>query len=500
MELPSRPAGDEFLKPGELRDIRRRLRRIAARHDLTSVIACAFDHRTRMLPFVFAATRMVPAGVRAIASAMIDSGFTKTRIVLQQWNPLFSPSKMRLDGRVPDLFMISSMQIHGDRARQLIAEAHRIDPARRPLIITGGPKVIYEPWDMFSADPSAPYSADVAVTGEAYVLLNLLEVLLNERADGESIRQAFIRARDRGLLDEVPGLVYARSDEPDGPARELVDTGIQRIVGDLDELPDPVAGYSVLEPPHSRASLTSRPLEASRVRRYSPIAAIVLTFGCKFNCPYCGIPAYNQRKLRGKSGQRIVEDMCRLHEAYGLRYFFGTDDNFFSNANRAIDICQTLARTQINGKPLRKIVRWGTEVTVHDTLKMADQLRLVRKAGVRALWLGVEDMTATLVNKGQSVEKTTQVFRLLRQRGISPMAMMMHHDSQPLYTRKSHYGLLNQVALLRKAGAVDMQVLMITPAPGSKIYEQTFRSGMVYRSAAGRVVEQYMMDGNYVVA
>ena len=61
-----------------------------------------------MLPFIFADTRMAPAGVRAIGSAMADSGFDKTRIVLQQWNRSFRPSQMKLDGRMPDLFMVSA--------------------------------------------------------------------------------------------------------------------------------------------------------------------------------------------------------------------------------------------------------------------------------------------------------------------------------------------------------------------------------------------------------
>src|SRR6478735_7515975 len=115
MELPRRNRGDELLRPGELLNLRQRLRAVSARHDLTSVIACAFDHRTRMLPFIYADTRMAPAGVRAIGSAMVDAGFTKTRIVLQQWNKHFRPSQMKLDGRVPDLFMVSSMGLHSDQ-------------------------------------------------------------------------------------------------------------------------------------------------------------------------------------------------------------------------------------------------------------------------------------------------------------------------------------------------------------------------------------------------
>src|SRR2546423_10397146 len=134
MELPRRNRGDELLRPGELTRLRARLREIAPRHDLATVIACAFDHRTRMLPFIFADTRMAPAGVRAIGSAMIDSGFERTRIVLQQWNRRFRPSRMQLDGRVPDLFMVSSMGLHSDQCMHLICAARRIEPSHRPLI------------------------------------------------------------------------------------------------------------------------------------------------------------------------------------------------------------------------------------------------------------------------------------------------------------------------------------------------------------------------------
>src|SRR5437762_1793766 len=215
MELPRRTRGDELLRPGELTELRRRLRGIAPAHDLTTVIACAFDHRTRMLPFIFADTRMAPAGVRAVGSAMVDCGFDKTRIVLQQWNKKFRPSRMQLDGRVPDLFMVSSMGLHSDRCMEMIRDARRIEASQRPLIIAGGPHAVYQPDQLFSGDPNDPNSADIAVTGEEFVLLSLLEVLLSMRGEGESMRSAFFRARDSGALDEIPGLLYARG-ETDG--------------------------------------------------------------------------------------------------------------------------------------------------------------------------------------------------------------------------------------------------------------------------------------------
>lgn len=497
MELPRRDRGDELLKAGALTALRERLRRVAPGHDLKSVIVCAFDHRTRMLPFIYADMRMVPAGVRAIGSALADIGCDKTRIVLQQWSRHFRPSTMRLDGAIPDLFLVSSMGMHSGCAAELIHDARQIAPDQRPLIIAGGSHAIYEPHRFFDIDLAG--GPDVAVTGEEFVLLSLLEVLLSIRAKGESMRSTFYRARKSGLLDDIPGLVYPLGD-PERTVEELVTTGPQRLLGDLDELPHPVLGYRLLEPPSRSAELATHALTANQVRRYSRISSLVMTFGCKFACPYCPIPGYNQRQHRVKSGERIADEMWRLNHEYGLRYFFGTDDNFFNNKARTLDIVETLARAQFDGVALRSRVRWYTEVTVHDTLQMADHLQLVRDAGCRALWLGVEDMTATLVNKGQSIDKTAEAFGKMRAVGICPMPMMMHHDSQPLVSRGSDYGLLNQVRLLRNAGAVSLQVLMISPSAGSKLYEKTFEDGQVLASAGGRRVEAYMYDGNHVIA
>jgi radical SAM superfamily enzyme YgiQ (UPF0313 family) len=470
-----------------------------------------------MLPFFYADLRMVPAGVRAIGSALVDSGFSKTRIVLQQWNHNFLPSQMRLDGRLPDLFLISSMSLHTAACKEMIRDIGRVEPSRRPLVIAGGSLCIYEPWEVFECNLGSsltrsrglaqsmsmnasknPAAADVAVTGEEYILLNLLETLLSGRAGEEPLRQTFLRARDSGALDAIPGLVYPRTD-PAGNVLSLVNTGVQRLVGNLDELPMPTAGYGILEPPSRRETLASRPLEAGQVRKHSRISSLAITFGCKFSCEYCPIPAYNQRRLRGKSGARVREEISLLHNQYGLRYFFGTDDNFFANQERSLEILESLATAQTNGVALRKVIRWGTEVTVHDTLGMREHLSLAHRAGVRALWLGVEDMTGALVRKGQTTDKTLEVFQLLRRQGICPMPMMMHHESQPLVSRGAK-GLLNQVSLLRRSGAVSLQVLMLTPSAGSRSYDRTFESGLVYRSAAGRPVQPHMYDGNYVIA
>ena len=502
MELPPRQPGDRFLAPGEFTALRQRVRALAARADITCLVVCAYDHRTRMLPFLYADALMAPAGPRAVAAAMVDAGVTRTRLVLEQWNPAVRPSAARLDGRTPDLLLVSSLQVHRRRCEALIAEACTIPPARRPLIVAGGPLIIYEPWAAFGADASAPWSADVAVTGEEPVLLALLERLLLTRRRGQSLRDAFVTARREGALADVPGLVYAHgaAGGADEPPAALCDTGIQKLLVDFDELPEPALGFSVLDPPGRRAGLAARPLPARSVRRHSPIAALLTTAGCRYTCPYCPIPAYNQRRHRTKSPRRIVGQMRRLRDVYGFRHLSLVGGNFFNDHARAAEVLDAIARSGLAAAGEPNAVAWGTEATVRDALAVRAQLPLARRAGMRALWLGVEDVTGRLIRKGQAEGRTVELFDLLREAGIAPMPMLMHHDDQPLVTRGSDYGLLNQVRLLRRHGALDVQVLMTVPMPGARDYDGLYRSGQAYRSLGGSPVPPYVLGGNFVVA
>jgi radical SAM superfamily enzyme YgiQ (UPF0313 family) len=181
-------------------------------------------------------------------------------------------------------------------------------------------------------------------------------------------------------------------------------------------------------------------------------------------------------------------------------HFFGCDDNFLNDTHKTLDIAEALAkRIRARERPLSKI-RWGTEATVHDTIRMQEHLPLIRDAGLFAVWMGVEDLTGTLVKKGQSESKTLEAFKLLRESGILPIPMMMHHDSQPLVTFKNNYGIVNQLRTLRKAGAIYTQVLMLTPAPGSKWYEDTYSSGLAFDKVNDQPLSPHVGDGNYVVA
>ncbi len=499
MELTVRKGADVFVPPGAYRELEARLRqRTAELAEVPAVVLACFDRSTRLLPFVLYDTRIFPAGARTIAGALHQAGFTRTRAVFQLWNPRFRPSRARLDGRPVQMLLVSSMEMHARRAYEVIREAHGMGEDR-PLIIAGGPKAIYQPhhfWRHPAEGDQAP--PDVVVTGEAFVLLDLLNLLVQFRGRGETMRTAFERARREGALEEVPGLVYlAPEATPQEPV--LVDTGLQRLVQHLDEMPHEVTGLGLMEPPHRGAGLSPMPIPDNRVGRHSYLLSLLITQGCKFRCPYCPIPALNQKTWRFRSPEGLVHEMRSVRERFGIRYFFGTDDNFFNRRQTVEEILTAMARAKVCGRPFRRRVHWATEATQYDTYKNRDLLPLAREAGLYGIWFGIEDLTAGLIDKGQKPEAVVELFRMLDRQRISPMAMLMFHEGQPFYTPGSLYGLINQVDFLRRAGAISIQCTVHNPAVGTRETEKTYESGRVLKKLGRYVIPESKFDGNHVM-
>jgi radical SAM superfamily enzyme YgiQ (UPF0313 family) len=498
MELAVRSGADRFVASGAYRALEERLHAQAATlAEIPAVVLSAFDRNTRLLPFLFYDSRMFPSGASMIAGALHQAGFSRTRAVFQLWNPRFRASRAKIDGRRLQMLLVSSMQIHSQRAYEAIREAWSMGEDR-PLIIAGGAKAIYEPYDFWSiAHRGNPVSPDVVVTGEAYVLLDLLNEIVAHRGRGVTMRCAFERARREGALESMPGLVYlAPGATPRDPA--LIDTGLQRLVPHLEEMPHTATGLGLLEPPHLGRGLSTGPIPSSRVGRHAMIVSLLVTQGCKFNCSYCPIPAVNQKSWRFRSPESLVEEIRSVHERYGIRYFFGADDNFFNRRETAESILTAMAHGQARGKPLGRRIWFGTEATQFDTYKNRDLLPLARRGGLRALWFGIEDLTATLINKGQKPTVTVELFKLMQDAKIMPMAMIMFHTGQPYYTRNSLYGLYNQVEFLRRAGAVSVQISAHTPAPGTREYENTYATGRVLKRIGRYGISESMIDGNHV--
>jgi len=524
MELPRRPRDDVFVPDGGFRQAVEALRGARRAHGWSIVLAYAFDQRTRLMPFRWVDRRIVPCGVRSIAATLRECGFSQTRIVLQQWTPRFSPSATVRAGFPIDLLLVSSMGLHADGAYRLVHDAHSLRE-QRPLILMGGPKAIYEPEDCFGVGEQIGDGVDVACTGEEYVLLEFLRLLADEALPGEHPLRAFQRLRSREALNEVPGLVYRAPENGDrsifrndasfakqatgrkmdlSPVSAkpfLLHTGVQRLVRDLDELPMPLDGLRCIEPAHRRRVLQREPWSLEKVRKKAFVASLVSTHGCRFNCDFCPIPAYQQRTWRHKSPERLTAEIRQLAETMNYRVFFGTDDNFFNDRGSVEAILSAMAKGTVHGRSFREKVHFATEATEFDVFKNRDLLPLAAEAGLKTIFFGIEDLNAKLINKGQTVNKTQELFAELRRNEIAPYAMMIHHDDQPLWsTQPDQLGVVNQALRLFNMGAAGYHTTYITPSMGARNVETMFGEGHVLAEIGGRKLPEAFYDGNHVIA
>ncbi|MEK6644080.1 MAG: radical SAM protein [Planctomycetota bacterium] len=499
MELPRRKTNDIYLPDGAFRGIIESLRSYKDAHDLNIAIVYAFDFRTRMLPYWYADKRMAPCSVRTLGDCLNDAGFKNVRLVLQQWTPNFKPSKAQLGGKPIDVLLVSAMQIHAEHAYELVRDTHTLG-AKRPLILAGGPKAIYEPTDYFDLGPGTGIGADCVSTGEAYVFLDLFKRILDNRAPGDTMLSAYEKCRRSGTLEDIPGLVYLAPQSPPGKPY-AINTGVQRLLRDLDEMPMPDAGYRMLEPPHRKETLAAQPYPPKKVGKLSIVCSIISTQGCKFACTYCPIPAVNQRTWRHKSPKRLAAEIKHVYENFGIHQFFSTDDNFFNTRETVIDLMTEIGNTTTRGKPLGEVIQFFTEATAFDVYKNRDILPLCRKGGLRAIWFGIEDITAELINKGQTAGKAKEIYSLMRDLQIEPMSMLIHNDDQPLRTPEGDLsGLVNQAKYMFEIGAVSYQCTYLGPAVGTLDFEPAARAKRIFETVGGDPIPQAFQDGTHVAA
>ncbi len=143
----------------------------------------------------------------------------------------------------------------------------------------------------------------------------------------------------------------------------------------------------------------------------SPGLAMETSRGCwwgkKHHCTFCGLNGGNM-DFRSKSPDRVVSELARLSERYGIRKF-NVVDNIMDLA-----YIQKVAPQLATGKPYTLF--FETKANLR-----RDQLEQIAAAGIRRLQPGVEtlhDQILKLVDKGTTALQNIQLLKWARELGI----------------------------------------------------------------------------------
>jgi radical SAM superfamily enzyme YgiQ (UPF0313 family) len=222
---------------------------------------------------------------------------------------------------------------------------------------------------------------------------------------------------------------------------------------------------------HSDKLLDLKDLPIPRKDLYSQkgttLSAQIIQFsrGCPLGCNFCTVTQMYGKKLRTRPVEHIVEEIKR----YPSRIFFFVDDNIFFSKKHSYELFEALI-------PLK--IKWGSQGSLGMITRDKDLLKLAAKSGCMSLFVGIESLeqnTLNSVNKGfNDVISYEENIKIIHKAGINIIgAFIFGFDNNSASTFDSVYdfAMKNNIALISTG--------IMTPFPGTKVYEQIKRDGKI---------------------
>jgi radical SAM superfamily enzyme YgiQ (UPF0313 family) len=263
---------------------------------------------------------------------------------------------------------------------------------------------------------------DIVIRGEPeYTTLETIQNLqdlkgvlgISYRKGGEVLKNA-----DRPLIENL--------DEFPFPARDLVDNSNYHIV-----------------------SFPSK-----------PIAMVLTSRGCPFECTFCATHLFYKRKRNVRSPENVVREVGEIVNDYGINHIFFIDDTFTIGEKRIIALCRLLQEKKLG-------IEWiclGRVDTVTESM-----LYEMKKAGCKEVIYGIESASPAIlatIKKNITLEQMEMAVRTTKDLGIRvSLFFMLGNPGDTLENiRKTS-------KLARKLNPNFASFNIATPDPGTPLFE-----------------------------
>ncbi|HET7600396.1 MAG TPA: radical SAM protein [Gemmatimonadales bacterium] len=213
--------------------------------------------------------------------------------------------------------------------------------------------------------------------------------------------------------------------------------------------------------------LPDRRLTLRYRRRYhhafdTPSACVETSRGCPFDCNFCSIWVFYQRRARRRSPERIVEDLEQVRALGEDRVFFTDDIAFLQH-----DAYEQLA-LKIKEAGLKH--HYSCETRADLIVRYRDLFPLWKEVGLKTVFLGIEkvdDVGLDSIRKRTKGGATTnlEAIEILRGNGITPMTSLI---TDPAWGEEDFDRLEQYLSLLHLPCPT---FTILTPLPGTELWE-----------------------------
>jgi len=278
----------------------------------------------------------------------------------------------------PDLVGISVLTRGHNRAKEIIRAIKK--KYKELPVVLGGTQVTAAPRQVLK-----DLKADFVVVGEGEITLFELVKTLET---------------NRGNYAKIDGLAYRTS------SGRVVINRPRELIKDLDDIPFPA--WHLMPPDKYRIAPILEPA------RGFPIAPVLTSRGCPYNCSFCASNVTWKRRLRFRGIENVLTEIKMLKEQFGVKEIHFCDDNFTMDTERAKKMCEFLIKEKID-------LPWQCPNGVRIDRLTFPLLKKMRRAGCYSIGLGIESGNKEIlksVNKQLDLKLIPKVLKNLKKVGI----------------------------------------------------------------------------------
>ncbi|MDY7010575.1 MAG: radical SAM protein [Planctomycetota bacterium] len=197
---------------------------------------------------------------------------------------------------------------------------------------------------------------------------------------------------------------------------------------------------------------------------------VMTSRGCPHGCTYCSVTRMFGRRVRRQSPEKVEADLWR-YKRRGFRHVFFYDDNLTADRTWTKDLLRRMEPMHIRwNAQVRADMHWyGSRSRRDDEL-----LSAMRRSGGNVLYIGyetIDEATAKQWRKGYS--------------GYNSLSHRLHEDTRTLhkcgfwihgmFILGPEHGKTNINQIVKfasRAGIESIQLSILTPLPGTPLFEQ----------------------------
>ncbi len=312
--------------------------------------------------------------------------------------------------------------------------AERLRAARPELVImVGGPHVTALPAETLQRLPVF----DLGCAGEGEALLAEALARLERGEDPRGIPGMVARDAD--------GVVHAAC-----PSHDEVDLAtLPPLAWDL--LEDFPARY------HAAATYLNR----------TPFSDLIVSRGCRYRCTFCDNQTFG-RSIRALPVERILENVDRLVQDYGIRSMFFTDDSLMTLRSDFEAVCEGLIARDYD-------LEWSINARTSEI--DADILALMKRAGCWQISFGVESGSWEIlkrIKKAATPRMQARALELTAAAGIKSNAYIIIG-----FPGETHETLRETEEFLKRVPIDTLRLTYFTPFPNTDITEDLQGNGEI---------------------